>query len=669
MKSIFKILVLGVVPILALTAVVDQGLAADRGSQLIFQSNMAHKSFISVANANSSKAVTVLVQYYNDKMEMVLWYLRVLPADSNVLVDPFDHMIPGSDPATNVGDFIAGLPAMSSEDDGPGTNSGHFVIAVTAVGASVSVDGAELSTQATANAPDKKTTDGLAADGTASTTEVDERNQEDTVNILFPSFLVDNKDLGIDLHKTDNIDNCGSLQIVRGAIEITGTGAGAVPAADNDNLKYTPNGAEGVFNCRADDPKTTDEDETDITSKNVGDLNVGNALPVAFNYLTGHFTEALTSTAEGGADQTASWGGTPVIRPAVSNHGNGGFLLDSDMTTDTPPVPNTATSSDYQILNGVWEDPDAGRAGRPTDATGVAEGLLGGLLAEKDAGGAAVGISHTVTGYANRGRNMEGTTDGRDDTAGPDGTEGNDDDTGKIKNGGRSQRALNGGELVLPALHGGGGMAKQIMLLLSVTDEFGGAGKYSLMPAKTGYMVTLMDTMGDALGDPSAEKKPVFGGTDDPETPAGTKIIVEGISVMVDAGKCDGDMIMGPWTLDHLTSIVPTASSGHKKFAGLDAMVDPMMNASPGWIKFKRTGLECKENFGDDDAAFGSTVEEADGVPTKDERTYKAGTLVEDEADGDRAFVTTGQALLKFITSSSTFAASWSLKSPPSPSE
>ena len=30
MKSIFKILVLGVVPILALTAVVDQGLAADK---------------------------------------------------------------------------------------------------------------------------------------------------------------------------------------------------------------------------------------------------------------------------------------------------------------------------------------------------------------------------------------------------------------------------------------------------------------------------------------------------------------------------------------------------------------------------------------------------------------------------------------------------------------
>ena len=43
----------------------------------------------------------------------------------------------------------------------------------------------------------------------------------------------------------------------------------------------------------------------------------------------------------------------------------------------------------------------------------------------------------------------------------------------------RNQRGLNGGALVLPALYGGGEMAHQIMLLLSVADDFGGAGKYS----------------------------------------------------------------------------------------------------------------------------------------------------------------------------------------------
>ena len=60
----------------------------------------------------------------------------------------------------------------------------------------------------------------------------------------------------------------------------------------------------------------------DPTTKNVGDLNVDNAEPVAFNHLTGHFTEALVGSAEGGSDQTASWGGTPVIRPAVHNSDN-----------------------------------------------------------------------------------------------------------------------------------------------------------------------------------------------------------------------------------------------------------------------------------------------------------------------------------------------------------
>ena len=76
----------------------DQGFAADKGSQLIFQSSMAHTSYISVVNASpvNKNAVTVLVQYYNNEMEMVVWYLRVITHGTNVLVNPFDHAIPGS---------------------------------------------------------------------------------------------------------------------------------------------------------------------------------------------------------------------------------------------------------------------------------------------------------------------------------------------------------------------------------------------------------------------------------------------------------------------------------------------------------------------------------------------------------------------------------------------
>ena len=172
MKGWFKLLVLGAIPILAVTMAVNQGLAIsneDKGSQLIFQTNMAHKSFISIANAHDDRAVTLLVQFYNDEMEMVLWYLRLLPPNGNSLVDPFDHTIPGSDPATNSGDFIMGTDKA---------NSGHFVIAITAVAAD------------------------LAADADAD--PAIEENTGDQANILFPTFLAEGMD------DVGNIDEGGN---------------------------------------------------------------------------------------------------------------------------------------------------------------------------------------------------------------------------------------------------------------------------------------------------------------------------------------------------------------------------------------------------------------------------------------------------------------------------
>ena len=81
-------------------------------------------------------------------------------------------------------------------------------------------------------------------------------------------------------------------------------------------------------------------------------------------------------------------------------------------------------------------------------------------------------------------------------------------------------------------------------------------------------------------------------------------------------------------------------------------MTDDMKNASPGSIKFKRGALKCKENFGDGDDATSSQedLNDGDGVPASDERTYAAGTMIVEEPNTERTFVTTGQALLKFIT-------------------
>lgn len=563
MKSIFKILALGAILTLAPTAVMDQGLAADKGSQLIFQIDMNNMNYISVSNT-SPDAVTVLTQYYNDEMARVLWYLRVIPGGGNVLVDPFNHEIPGtaekdadgmeiSGTGTNVSTVIGGLPAMTNDDDGAGRNSGRFVIAVTAVGANVAVGDPAV------------------------------ENTSAVVNVLFPGFLAEG------MHGTDNIDNCGS-----GGIRTSGT----------DHLAAT---------------KTDDQDDCsdkDTSTKNVGDLSVGNAEPIAFNHLTGSFTEALTSTGAGGADQTASWGGTPVIRPGVAG-------------------PEMGMARAYQTLDGTpGQDGDNGANGR---------------LADKIAGGMELAdpITHTVKGYIEK------------------------DTPNEIQNGTRTHRAINGGSLTLAALYGGGAETHHVIHLLSVADDFGDAGKYMLIPAKTGYSVVLKDGMGDELPDPAADDAPRFGGVASPEAPPGTKIIVEGIRVWTDAGDCNEDdkgnlneegLIMGPWTLSDLTSIVPTAATGTEDFDGLDAMLDPAMSASPGSIAFERAELTCKRDYGDGDSASESSIEDPDGVPTTDERSYMAGTLIVEEATSDRSFVTTGQVVLKFITAKSTFGASWSLK-------
>ena len=580
MKSFLKILVLGVVPILAATAVVDQGLAADDGSQLIFQVDMDDKNFISVTNTGTD-AVTVLTQYYNDEMKQVLWYLRVITSNSTVLVDPFDHEIPGTaemkdgkpvaGTATNVREVFDGIPDMSTKDDA-GKNSGRMVIAVTAVGANVNVD----------------------VGGT------DTANAADTVNVLFPGFLVKG------MHKTDNIDECGQTKVGEG---------------DNHTV-YQPfptDDTDGTDDCK----------DTDTSTKNVGDLSVDNAEPVVFNHLLGHYTSAMIQTAAGGSDQTASWGGTALVRPAV------------DTTANTNEIVRA-----YVTLNGA-------NASNPTSATGAENGRL----AEMDAGGSggAEDIStNEVTGYTL--------------------TTGTGADPDEAKNGTYTNRGLNGGALLLPALHGGGAETHQVMQLLSAADDFGGAGKYMLIAAKTGYKVTLMDNMGDALPDPAAESGPVFGGVDAPKPPPGVSIIVEGIQVMTNANldKCTGDKIAGAWTLADLTSIVPTAGKGAKDFDGLDANLMPQVNASPGWVKFARNELTCEKDFGDGDIASGTLFEDPDGVPATDKRTYTTGTLVEEQltdatSPSTRTFVTTGQAVLKFITAESTFAASWSLGAPASP--
>ncbi len=773
MKSIFKILVLGVVPVLAVTAVVDQGLAADKGSQLLFiadtgvnmRSYMAdmdmemmdmsvsgmtgvmgamQKNFISITNTAPSgnpekkrdkkttvagRAVTVLFQYYNDEAGQVLSFLRVLRGGETVLIDPFDHMIPGSAqldaddmeiPGTtvNVADHLFGdIPAMTIRDakgnvKTHGFNSGRFIIAVTAVGG---------------NTQDDAKTKGKV-----------ELNRNHTADILFPEILAE------DMHKVDNIDAIGfgtAGEVYIGNDVITDP-AGATPSVpadtgltasttttpgDENAVKYGVNYAQLAslgfadhdFGLGADNnPDTTSSEMEEYdTLVNVSDLlTYKTAEPISFNHLTGHHTVAQESTVAGGSDQSAAWAVSALARTAVDHNGkiittdyqilNGlghsVSLTDNNNTpTDSTDDP-TAKVKAYLFPTTVVNDvavPVTVFPFTPKDQTANTPNnirRLPGRLAEKGLGGAGGLKQQNVSGY--RGKQSGENTmhwDVNPSTV-----------TGKLT------RFISGGGAVWSSLHGTDHQ-NQMVNFLSVADRFdrvaaayvapediyatapdtfdhdgdtdtdaleGGykypathakdlntvtkPGGYKLIAAKTGLTVNLYDNQGDALS-PTADDDPVFGGGTAATEAPGFLIIVEGLEVMTAAKKCKGTKIDGAWSLADLTSLYPEAAAGDAEdFDGLDAMVDPAMNASLGWVRFARAGLSCTENFGDGDVAEGSSNEDADGVPTKDERTYTGGTLVA-EKEGVRTFVTAGQAVLRHITPNSTFGASWWLASPP----
>lgn len=134
---------------------------------------------------------------------------------------------------------------------------------------------------------------------------------------------------------------------------------------------------------------------------------------------------------------------------------------------------------------------------------------------------------------------------------------------------------------------------------------------------------------------------------------------------MVDAGDRGGDMVDSGWNLADLTGLISAAADGTKDYMGLDAMVDPMANASTGWVEFQRTGQKCKKDYGDGDSAMGSSIEVDDDVPVKDEREFTTGTLIVEDAENtvgtSRSYVTAGQVILKFETPDATFGASWML--------
>ena len=98
-----------------------------------------------------------------------------------------------------------------------------------------------------------------------------------------------------------------------------------------------------------------DDMDGDQSTRNVGDLNVDNAAPVAFNYLAGHQAAAQRASASGGSDQTASWAVNALTRPALAD----------DADTDDADTDSEDSVAMYDTLGRVcWSRSSRGEGAR-----------------------------------------------------------------------------------------------------------------------------------------------------------------------------------------------------------------------------------------------------------------------------------------------------------------
>lgn len=375
--------------------------------------------------------------------------------------------------------------------------------------------------------------------------------------------------------------------------------ADPVPAVYTRHLVYTPNGTDGANDCS----KAADDAGADMTSKNVGDLTANNADPIAFNYLVGHQTSAQVGMVLGGSDQTSSWGVNALVRMGV--------------------VADSTEAQNYNTLEGTAS----------TDDDRLEEVAHGGMPIDEE-------TREALTGDA---KNRYAGTDASD------------------KDSAQMARGINGGYLSWTSLYTREGTTQAVQFL-SVADDFGG-DYYQLIPAMTKYSVQIMDNQGDMLDDPKESSSSIFRGAPKPEDVETLSITVKGLLVYANAGACGSDQMLGPqWSLSDAGDISSDLyDGGATDYDGLDADSVASENTSRGWVKFVRSAQECKEDYGDGDSSTGSTVELDDNIPPKDERIWKAGTLIEEKSfsNNNRVFVTAGQVILKYETPDATFGAAW----------
>jgi hypothetical protein len=563
-------------------------------------------NFLSITNTHPTRAITIHFRYFNDVCEDLLDFLVILTCNDTLIFDPFNFNIPGASLGGNPintksrifgPDLSSAFPAIK----GTAFRSGRFLIFATAAGTVFS--GGQLSYQS---------------------------------NILFPN------ELGVALDGECNID----------ASSKTGTLFRQAPDGEFDQ-DQDPN--EGQFRNVGS--------QAGLSNRN---LHVFNATAVSFNYLVGHQTTAVPKGfiqgAQNDQDLFLAWGVNAWTRPAV------------DASGDVPQFPE---SPHYLPPEIGWNDPADADVPDPKALLfpGVPYGgdndgphaLECWILAGSEVNVKASDTSTTIPGtnllYLRN--DVHGGNSIRARAANVLGLSEASASTGASISGRGVGGVSNWGALAWTSLHTAEPQ-NQRLEFLSFVDDYDGSKNtavaaqigattirdrsYNLTGAETMYIVQIYDNNEDKLDLTPDTPINISPPPTTPQT-ANLRIIVDCLLVWIngrreEATRRDGLSIFNLYEITDLVRI------GNGAFDGLGATVNPLNDASQGWIRFVRDNNHTRT----------ATLSLGAPNPTGSTETVTltGGTIAPinpttmDNAH-DPSFVTIAQTVLKFEG----FGASW----------
>ena len=566
-------------------------------------------NFISITNTHPTKAVTIHFRYFNDECEDVLDFLAILTCNDTLLINPFDYEIPSASlggSAINTKSRIFGPDLSTSFPAIKGDKfaSGRFLIfATTAATVNLGANGYPNQTISAVFANDNKLTTAAAVASYDS--------YGSPGNILFPF------ELGVALNAECNIDSVGTT--FRAAHDGAGVkrNVGSVGGLSANNLH--------VFNSSA---------------ANFNYLIGHKSVAVPKGFIAG---------AQSDQDQFLAMGVNAWTRPAVVGNLGSTSDFTGFRNGDGPPL-GTLNIPDYVLVHGseilarasdtttlltalsrspnpyyLRQEAHGGDTVRAVAAEGGGATANGprvattGAAASLNAGpNAATWTSEALTTTVDIGDQpgTAGTANGprvastgvASEIGGPLAANWSTDaDTTTVDSGDQPGTAAGVGvggssfygALAWISLHTTD-PENQIVHLLSFVDDYDGSKNtavaatvsgvniydrsYNLTGAQTRYILQIYDNNENKLD--ITTTTPI--NISPPPTIAATanlRIIVDCLKVWIN-GVIDPTTERDGLTIQDLYDITALVKTGSGDFAGLAATVNPLTDASQGWVRF-----------------------------------------------------------------------------------